>query len=124
MKKTSALFLAICLALGTAGTARADWDRHGPQGGYRSQHHHHGEGPRSGSDWIGPAAILAITGLAIGAAVYSQANAAPAYVAPPPAPAYQPPPDSGSWYYCQPYGQYYPYVRECPEPWQAVMPPR
>jgi hypothetical protein len=26
------------------------------------------------------------------------------------------------WYYCESAGQYYPYVTECPEGWQAVMP--
>lgn len=118
MKKTTALCLAISLALGTAGTAQADWGRHGGHGGHRQ----HYDGGSRHNNWIGPAAILAITGLAIGAAAYSQANAAPVYVAPPR--AYQAPPESGNWYYCQPYEQYYPYVRDCPEPWQQVMPPR
>ncbi len=26
------------------------------------------------------------------------------------------------WYYCESAGQYYPYVTECPEGWQAVIP--
>jgi hypothetical protein len=26
----------------------------------------------------------------------------------------------GYWYYCQNTGAYYPYVRECPSPWQRV----
>jgi hypothetical protein len=26
------------------------------------------------------------------------------------------------WYYCESAGQYYPYVTECPEGWQAVVP--
>lgn len=123
MKKTTALCLAISLALGTAGTAQADWGRHD---GYR---HHHQEYRHGGSDWVGPAALLAITGLAIGAAAYSQASAAPAYqapvyVAPPPPVPVQVPLESGNWYYCGSSGQYYPYVRYCPEGWQAVMPPR
>lgn len=125
MKKTSALFLAISLALGSVGTAQADWDRHGGGYGRHGGHRHHHGGDRH--NWVGPAAILAITGLAIGAAAYSQANAAPVYREPvyvEPPRSYLPPPDSGNWYYCQPYGQYYPYVRDCPEPWQSVMPPR
>lgn len=123
MKKMTAFCLSISLALAFTGTAQADWGQHR---GYRSpppaKHHHHGHHQSHGQNWVGPAAILAITGLAIGAA-YSQANAAPIYSAPPrPLPA--PPPAAESWYYCGSSGQYYPYVRHCPEGWQAVMPGR
>jgi len=125
MKKTTALCLAISLALGTAGTAQADWGGH--RGGYDGYRHEgyrqdHG-GYRRGGGWAGPAAILAITGLAIGAAAYSQQRPVPApvYVAPPPA-RFQP--ESGNWYYCNSAGQYYPYVDYCPEGWQPVAPPR
>jgi len=126
MKKITNFGLAICLALGTAGTAQADRGRHD---GYRQHHHghHHQHGHRHGTNWAGPAAILAITGLAIGAAAYNQAYAAPAYVAPaynPPPRAVQAPAESGTWYYCGSSGQYYPYVRYCDEGWQSVMPPR
>lgn len=124
MKKSTALLIALSLALGTAGSAQADRGRHGgyDHRGYGHHGHHHG-GHHRGGNWIGPAAILAITGLAIGAATYSQAQAAPVQVLP--QPTYQPPPpDSGNWYYCNSAGQYYPYVRGCPEGWQAVMPPR
>lgn len=38
----------------------------------------------------------------------------PRYVAPLPNPAY--------WYYCPDLGAYYPYVQQCPGPWQAVVP--
>lgn len=38
----------------------------------------------------------------------------PVYVAPPPRPAY--------WYYCPALNAYYPYVQECPDPWQPVVP--
>ena len=124
MKKTSTLCLAISLALATMGTAQADRGHH--DGGYRQHQRDYGHGHRS-SNWRGPAAFLAITGLAIGAIAYSQANAAPVYTAP----AYTPPPhpiqapaESGSWYYCGSAGQYYPYVRYCDEGWQTVMPPR
>lgn len=125
MKKTTALCLAISLALGTAGTAQADWERHGDHRSSRHEYRHHqrhDHGYRQRSDWVGPAAILAITGLAIGAAAYSQANATPVYAAPPY--PVQPPPASGNWYYCGSAGQYYPYVDVCPEGWQTVMPPR
>lgn len=123
MKKSTALLVALSLALASTGSAQADGGRHGGYG-YRDRGHHghyHGGHHRAGN-WVGPAAILAITGLAIGAA-YSHAQAAPVYAAP--QPTYQPPPpDSGNWYYCNSAGQYYPYVRGCPEGWQVVMPPR
>ena len=121
MKKITALCVAVSLTLGSIGSAQADWGRHGGHGGHRP---HYGGGYRGGPGWVGPAAILAITGLAIGAAAYSQSvRAAPIYVEP--QRAYQPPPpDSGNWYYCNSAGQYYPYIQNCPEGWQSVMPPR
>lgn len=125
MKKTTALCLAISLALGTAGTAQADWGGHrGGHDGYRHGGYQHDRGGHHrGSGWVGPAAVLAITGLAIGAAAYSQQRPAPApvYVAPPQTRIQ---PESGNWYYCNSAGQYYPYVDYCPEGWQAVAPPR
>ena len=123
MKKIATLTLALSLVLGSISTAQADWGRHDRHG----HGHRHHQVHRGGPSWGAPAALLAITGLAIGAAAYSQANAAPVYVAP----AYTPPPrpiviqqESGSWYYCGSSGQYYPYTQHCPEGWQAVMPPR
>ena len=133
MKKITSLCIAISLALGTAGNAYADRNRHD---GYRAPQHNHGHhndyayrdhGRRHGANWAGPAAILAITGLAIGAAAYSHANAAPVYAVPvysPPPRPIQVSPESGNWYYCGSSGQYYPYVRYCDEGWQSVMPPR
>ncbi|PKO87926.1 MAG: hypothetical protein CVU16_14795 [Betaproteobacteria bacterium HGW-Betaproteobacteria-10] len=121
MKKITALCVAISLALGASSNALADRGRHD---NYR-QHHNHGR--HYGSSWAGPAAILAITGLAIGAAVYGTANATPVYAEPayiPPPRLVQAPPASGTWYYCGSSGQYYPYVRYCNEGWQPVMPPR
>lgn len=124
MKTSTALCLALSVAIGTSSTAQADWGRHDEHRSNRHERHHknHDHDYRQRSNWVGPAAILAITGLAIGAAAYSQANAAPAYIAPPQ--PVQPPPDSGNWYYCDSSGQYYPYVRHCPEGWLPVMPPR
>jgi hypothetical protein len=126
MKKTTAIFVALSLALGSIGTAQADWGRHeGYRPDYRDRYEHHEH--HRGGGWVGPAALLAITGLAIGAAAYSQAAPAVAYSAPvysPPPRPVQVMPESGSWYYCESSGQYYPYTRACPEGWQAVMPPR
>ena len=44
-----------------------------------------------------------------------------------PAPQAPPPPQSSpqsenSWYYCRDSQAYYPYVKECPSPWQRVAP--
>lgn len=120
MKKITTLGLALCLALTTAGSAQADWGRHD---NYRADHgSRHDHGQRGGSDWVGPVAILAIAGLAIGAATYNQYRPAPVYVAPPPPVQEQLP--AGNWYYCGSANQYYPYVDYCPEGWQQVMPPR
>ena len=112
MKKIAALFVAATVAISVTTPAQADWGRHGygGYGGFRPPMHHHHGGP----GWVGPAAVLAITGLALGAAAYSRA-------APPPAPVYTaPPPNAGVWYYCGSSGQYYPYTNACPEGWQAV----
>lgn len=122
MKKFAALFLSATLIASGIGSAQADWGR-GDWGRYRdydrpAHHHHH----RDGRNWIGPAAVLAITGLALGAAAYnnSYATPAPAYVEPA-TPVYAAPPANGSvWYYCGSSDQYYPYTRACPEGWQAV----
>ncbi len=123
MKKATALLLAASLALGSIGTAQADWGRHGGYRDYRPGPERHYHGHRGGPGWIGPAAALAIAGLAVGAVAYNQYQPAPVYVAPPPPPVrIQPAP--GNWYYCGSAGEYYPYVQYCPEGWQQVMPPR
>lgn len=110
MKKTAALLLSAVLTLGGIGSAQAEWGHRGHHHG----HHHHGHHRHGGGHWVGPAAVLAITGLALGAAAYHNAQAAPApvYTAPPPNP--------NVWYYCGSSGQYYPYTNACPEGWQAV----
>jgi hypothetical protein len=114
MKKIAALCIAATLALTATTSAQAEWGRH--HGGH-GHHDHHGH--RSGGGWVGPAAVLAIAGLAIGSAVASQnyyAAPAPVYSAPPrPIQA-----DYGTWYYCGSSGQYYPYTNACPEGWQAI----
>jgi len=115
MKKITALCIAATLAMTLNTSAQADWGRHHGGG------HGYGYGYPSGSGWVGPAAVLAITGLAIGAAVASQQQYSYA-----PAPVYSAPPrpmpsaDYGTWYYCGSSGQYYPYTNACPEGWQAV----
>ena len=130
MKLHNALSLTLLLSVSLIGNAMADrgghhYDRgYRDHGGYRGhysapqQHHNHGR------NWGVPAAVLAITGLAIGAAAYQNYQARPAYVYSAPPQPVAPPPDSGNWYFCNSSGNYYPYVQFCPEGWQPVAPPR
>ena len=83
MKTTiTSLCIALVLTLGASTTALAD---HGYRGGYydgpQRHHHHHDGGYSRGSNWAGPAAVLAIAGIAAGVAAAS-------YYAPPPQPVY------------------------------------
>ncbi len=123
MKKALIALISASLLVGSIGSAQADWGRHrGYYGHQPHRHHHHGNG-----SWVGPAAIIALTGLAIGAAAYSNnvyATPAPAPVYTPPTPVYVAPPAPAPanelWYYCRSSGQYYPYTNACPEGWLAV----
>ena len=114
MKIRNALSLTLLLSISLIGNAQAH------RGYYNApqQHHNHGR------NWGVPAAVLAITGLAIGAAAYQSYQPRPAYVYSAPPQPVTPPPDSGNWYFCNSSGNYYPYVRVCPEGWQPVAPPR
>lgn len=48
---------------------------------------------------------------------------APVYVEQPVQPAAPPqPPEQQYWYYCPASSKYYPYVRDCPQGWQKVIP--
>lgn len=118
MNKTSALCLTLALSLGVNGLALADRRHGGGHYGPPHGHHHHHRHHHSSSSWVGPAAVLAITGLTLGAMAYNRASE-PVYMAPA-VPA--PPPSNGYWYYCGSSGQYYPYTQVCPEGWRAVVP--
>lgn len=125
MNKTTNLLVAATLGISLVGNAQArdrDDRRHGydhrPPHYQKFKHDRH-HAPRvihrDHRDWVGPAALIALTGVAIGAAISYQ----------PPAPRVSysaPPPPSGNWYYCGSSGQYYPYTNACPEGWQAVAP--
>ncbi len=122
MKKALIALISASLLVGSIGSAQADWGHHRGYYGPPAPMHRHG-----GDRWIGPAAILALTGLAVGAAAYSNnvyATPAPAPVYTPPAPVYVAPPAplpaNQLWYYCQSSSQYYPYTNACPEGWIAV----
>jgi hypothetical protein len=132
---TRTLCLALAVALGTA-SAPAFADRGGHRGYYEGPRHDYrdhgyrdyGRRHDHRRAWVGPAAVLAITGLAIGAAAWAAQPAPPVYVAPAPAyvqprpvyPAPAPAPAYSS--YCASAGYYYPEVRYCPEGWQRVYP--
>ncbi len=81
------------------------------------RHHRHDQWRRS--HWIAPAAVLAITGAALGFGAYQHYNQ-PTPVTPPPARPYPPAQPADTWYFCGSSGQYYPYTQACPEGWQAV----
>lgn len=128
----SSICIALCLALGSTTQALAD---RGHDRGYHRPAHpsffharpapqrHHGHHRNYG--WAGPAAVLAITGIAAGIA--ASTYYAPAYVAPQPvyvtpaSPRYAMP-LAGYWNYCMSAGQYYPNVTYCAEGWQPVDP--
>ena len=122
MKKIVNTLLAATLSIGLIGQASAGPDRHWrhehrPQ---IQQHHHYHAPPRvqnhhPRNNWLGPAAVLTIGGLAIGSTLY-HANTPPRVV------HGAPPPPNGNWFYCRSSGQYYPYTQACPEGWQAVRP--
>lgn len=114
MKTIRHLCLALSMTLALSSAASADAYHH--RGRHYSHHHH-------GNHWGGTAALLAITGVAVGASIYSY-NQPPAPVYnPPPRVIYAPPANPGIWYFCHSSGQYYPYVRQCYEGWEAVYPP-
>ncbi len=75
------LCIALALTLGASTTALADHGRHGGYYGGPPRHHQHEGGYYRGSGWVGPAAVLAITGIAAGIA-------ASTYYTPPPPPVY------------------------------------
>ena len=121
-KRLTRTLAAVITATSLSSAAMADW-RHGPayMPGPVGHHHYREEHHGGARNWIGPAAVLAITGLAIGAA-YGNSMAAPAPqpVYAPPAPRYVAPVSESVWYYCRSSGMYYPYTNACPEGWVAV----
>ena len=121
--------IALCLALCAATPALAD--RRHDHGHYRPAPKHYDGGHHRGQNWAGPAALLAITGIAAGIAASNYYAPAPAYVAPQPVYVQPQPvyvaerttyavPTASYWHFCGSAGQYYPYVNDCPEGWQLV----
>lgn len=99
MKTTiTPLCIALSLTLGISAPALADHryrdDYRGDyRGGYyeSAPRHHHGGHYRGGNGWVGPAAVLAITGIVAGVAASTYYAPRPVYVAPP-EPVYVPAP--------------------------------
>ncbi|MCM8594983.1 hypothetical protein [Accumulibacter sp.] len=132
MKTTArSLCIGLSLALGTATPALADrGHHHGYYGPVQPYAHHGGDfrparpyayypAPQYKRSWVGPAAVLAIAGIATGVAIASATPAPrPVVVAPAPVPYVAPP--AGFWQYCASAASYYPYVPYCPEGWQLV----
>jgi hypothetical protein len=128
--KTTLTSFVIVLGLTLSAATPALADRGGHSRGYYGPQPHRdysrghayprGHSHDRRSNWVAPAAVLAITGIAAGiaAAAYYSPPPAPIYVAPP-QPVYVQPP-SAYWNYCQSLGQYYPNLRSCPEGWQLV----
>ena len=117
----SSISIALCLALGVSTPALADRGHH--RNGHRGYYvpppaHHHGD--HRGYGWAGPAALLAITGIAAGIAASNYYAPEPVYVAPPPVQPVYSAPAAAYWNYCGSAGQYYPNVNDCPEGWQQV----
>lgn len=133
MKRTISLCTAALLGLGlaTQATAGPGHERghhpgfeRGPGRHFQSpprHHHHYAPPPRQHHnhhrherrDWIGPAAVLTIGGLALGSALYYNQQREPVVV-------YQSSPPDGNWFYCRSSGQYYPNTQACPEGWVTV----
>jgi hypothetical protein len=125
--KATALMAMAAIAL-SSGSAWADHGGHWRGGGWHGAHEHH--------RWHGGATIyLGPTFFWPGYRPpfddpFFNYPPAPAVVEPPPVYIERgdgnPPPDAsasnGLWYYCDAAGAYYPYVRQCPGGWQAVVP--
>ena len=128
MKTLKVASLVLLISTSLIGNAQADWRRHdnGHSRAYSHERHYNpppAHRPHS-RHWGVPAAVVALTGLAIGAAAYNSYQPRPSYVYEAPPQPIAPPQGSGNWYFCNSAGSYYPYVRHCPEGWQAVAPPR
>ena len=128
MKTLKVASLVLLISASLIGNAQADWRRHdnGPSPSYGHQRHYNpppAHRPHN-RHWGVPAAVIALTGLAIGAAAYNSYQPRPSYVYEAPPQPIAPAQGAGNWYFCNSAGSYYPYVQHCPEGWQAVAPPR
>ena len=98
----------------------------GHSGGGRSFGNHASSGARAPvahaappRHYAGRAAVGVFVGAAVAAPLFISAprynySPPPRYIAPVASPDY--------WYYCPQLNAYYPYVQECPGPWQPVIP--
>ena len=134
----AALLSATILCGAMMIAADADARGYGHRYGHGYRHHHHGHYRSHVGLYFGIPAFAGYYGGYYGYPRYYDppAVAVPAY----PyysAPAYYPPStyieqpgppvaapggSSGYWYYCRDSQAYYPYVRQCPSPWEQVVP--
>lgn len=121
--KATALMAVAAIVLLSSGGAWADHGGHGGwHGGFHGGHQHHWRG--GGGIYFGPTFFWPGYGAPFDDPLYNFPPA-PAVVEPPPVYIERgdgnPPPDK-LWYYCEAAGAYYPYVRQCPGGWKAVVP--
>jgi hypothetical protein len=124
MKTAAKSAAAVLLIASMSGNVLADSGRYGHS---PAPYHHEQHRDRDDSGWIGALLLFGITAAVLSAASEpSVPPPAPAYVLPPPqepAPQVLPQPtQTGMWHFCHSSGQYYPYVRSCPEAWELVTP--
>jgi hypothetical protein len=92
-------------------------DGYGSRGGWHGGSWSGGDGGWRGGGWNG--GDEAALGFGLGLGLLGGALATVPYYA---APNYAPAPAApASWYWCDPYQQYYPYVTACPTPWRQVV---
>jgi hypothetical protein len=111
-----AVVFSATLVLDAAAAGRGGGGRSGGHSsGHRGHHHAHTRVFVGGSFFFGPSFYPAPYYYPV-----------PVYAGPPPAPPVYveqgQDPANTLWYYCQSAGAYYPYVGECPEGWQQVVP--
>lgn len=107
------MFMAILLVVSTLAASPAYADRG-----------HWSGGCWGCGAWVLGAVIAADIAITQSAQQPVYVAPAPVYVQPSPAPVYvqpaPPQPPVQSWYFCKSVNGYYPYVRNCPEGWQAI----
>jgi hypothetical protein len=109
---------ATMLLVSSTPPSSADYYRRGGGYGYGGGGGWHGGGGWNGGEGaaLGLGLGLGLLGGALATAPY---YAAPYYASP--GYGYGPAPVATTWYWCDPYQQYYPYVPSCPTAWRQVV---
>lgn len=112
MKKSLAGGCAVLLLCCSLPALADNWrgDRHGHHRNQHRPHHQHFES----RTWVLP-------GLAIGAGIIAtRVFQPPPVIVAPVAPMVMAPPPAQTWYFCDHYQAYHPYVQSCPSGWRPV----